>query len=187
MGDDRSRWDRKYAERGDALKPPLPFVMERMTRMPSGARLLDIAAGDGRHAVALATLGYRVTAVDVSPVGLARLERFADRAGLTVETHVRDLQLDDALTGLGPFDGALIAFYKPPPWQWHPLARAVPPEGLICLATFNHLHAARTGFPREFALEDDELIHPHPGMELVEQRRFDDDARSYDGYLWKRV
>ncbi len=187
MGEDRARWDAKYAQREDRLKAPLPFIMDRLRGLPTGAHLLDLAAGDGRHAIPLARSGFEVTAVDVSPVGLERLQRFSEQASVTVHTHVRDLQDDDALFGLGPFAAALISFYKPPPWQWHPVARAVPPEGIIVLATFNELHAERTGFPRAYALEVDELIHPHPGMELVEYQRIDEGERSYDGYLWKRV
>ncbi len=187
MGDDRERWNAKYEDRGDALRPPVPFILEHIQTLPPGSRLLDLGAGDGRHAIPLAREGYVVTAVDVSDVGLERLDAFATAAGVQVETVQRDLEQDDALNGLGPFEGALISFYKPPPWQWHPLARAIPPDGKIVLATFNHHHATRTGFPKRFTLEDDELLHPHPGMELVVQQRFDEEDRSYDGYVWVRA
>lgn len=187
MDADRERWNAKYAARDDSLGTPVPFVLEHIRGLPKGSRLLDLAAGQGRHAIPLARDGYDVTAVDISETGLARLTGFAEREGLAVRTVARDLDDENALAGLGPFGGALISFYKPAPWIWHPLARAVPPEGIIVLATFNHLHCAGTEFPRRFTLEDDELIHPHPGMELVVQERFHEDERSYDGYVWKRV
>jgi SAM-dependent methyltransferase len=38
---------------------------------PAGARLLDIACGDGRHAKGLAAHGFRVTGLDMSPAMLA--------------------------------------------------------------------------------------------------------------------
>lgn len=53
-----------------------------------GARAaLDLGCGVGRHALALAGLGFDVDALDGSEVGLAMLERSAAEAGLAVRTH----------------------------------------------------------------------------------------------------
>jgi SAM-dependent methyltransferase len=50
-------------------RPPSAFVMRWATRVaavaPRGARALDLASGHGRHAVALANAGFRVTALDI--------------------------------------------------------------------------------------------------------------------------
>jgi SAM-dependent methyltransferase len=44
--------------------------------VPQGLAV-DLGAGDGRHAIALARDGWRVIAVDTSEVGLAKLEAYA--------------------------------------------------------------------------------------------------------------
>jgi len=54
-------------------------------------KVLDIGCGEGRNAVFLARNGYRVTAFDRSPAGVAKTLRLAEEAGVRVEAFVADL------------------------------------------------------------------------------------------------
>jgi ubiquinone/menaquinone biosynthesis C-methylase UbiE len=56
------------------------FLM-RLRRSAAGERLLDLGCGEGRHAIAAAKLGFRVTAVDYEPLALRLARRFARQAG----------------------------------------------------------------------------------------------------------
>jgi SAM-dependent methyltransferase len=64
-------WDERYAERQQWSAEPNALVAELLSGLPAG-NAVDLAAGEGRHALWLAGLGWRVTAVDFSDVGLAR-------------------------------------------------------------------------------------------------------------------
>ena len=64
-------WDERYAERQQWSSEPNALIAELLTGLPPG-EAVDLAAGEGRHALWLAGLGWRVTAVDFSAVGLAR-------------------------------------------------------------------------------------------------------------------
>jgi SAM-dependent methyltransferase len=64
-------WDERYAERQQWSAEPNTLVAELLTGLPPGDAV-DLAAGEGRHALWLAGLGWRATAVDFSDVGLAR-------------------------------------------------------------------------------------------------------------------
>jgi SAM-dependent methyltransferase len=64
-------WDERYAERQQWSAEPNALVAELLSGLPAGDAV-DVAAGEGRHALWLAGLGWRVTAVDFSDVGLAR-------------------------------------------------------------------------------------------------------------------
>jgi SAM-dependent methyltransferase len=66
-----TEWDRRYAEQQQWSSGPNALVAELLTGLPPGDAV-DLAAGEGRHALWLAGLGWRVTAVDFSAVGLAR-------------------------------------------------------------------------------------------------------------------
>src|SRR3954447_21569215 len=66
-----TEWDRRYAEQQQWSSGPNALVAELLAGLPPGDAV-DLAAGEGRHALWLAGLGWRVTAVDFSEVGLAR-------------------------------------------------------------------------------------------------------------------
>lgn len=57
---------------------------------PSGLRLIDIGAGEGRDAVFFAERGVKVTAVDVSPAGLEKAHRLAEERGVELTTRQAD-------------------------------------------------------------------------------------------------
>jgi SAM-dependent methyltransferase len=64
-------WDERYAEQRQWSAEPNALVGALLTDLTPGAAV-DLAAGEGRHALWLVGLGWRVTAVDFSDVGLSR-------------------------------------------------------------------------------------------------------------------
>jgi 2-polyprenyl-3-methyl-5-hydroxy-6-metoxy-1,4-benzoquinol methylase len=82
---DAQAWDERY--RASELlwtAEPNRFLVEHAGDLPVG-RALDIAAGEGRNAVWLAREGWEVTAVDFSPVGLAKGRQLAEAHAVAVE------------------------------------------------------------------------------------------------------
>ncbi len=107
-------WDERY--RGAELvwtASPNVFVSEVLSGVTPG-RALDIAAGEGRHAVWLATQGWQVTAVDFSAVGLQRAQTWAKDAGVAdrLTTVVADVVEFDPEPGV--FDLVLLAYLQLP-------------------------------------------------------------------------
>jgi SAM-dependent methyltransferase len=64
-------WDERYAESRQWSADPNALVAQLLADVPPG-EAVDLAAGEGRHALWLTGLGWRVTAVDFSAVGLDR-------------------------------------------------------------------------------------------------------------------
>lgn len=87
----RQRWNERYSEK-EQLWPgdPSPVLKQEVETLTPG-RALDLAAGEGRHALYLAQLGWDVTAVDFSEVAVQRGRTLADRAGLSITWEVADL------------------------------------------------------------------------------------------------
>jgi SAM-dependent methyltransferase len=84
-------WDERFSEPGFAYGTgPNDFLASVADRLPMG-KILCLAEGEGRNAVFLAELGYEVTAVDRSTVGLAKAEALATERGTTIETVNADL------------------------------------------------------------------------------------------------
>jgi SAM-dependent methyltransferase len=98
-------WNRRYAAGEKLDLAPLPLVERFAANLPAGDAL-DLACGPGRHAIYLAERGWRVTAVDGSPIAIdalrARSEkgsidaRLADleRGGFAIPENTFDLVLD---------------------------------------------------------------------------------------------
>ena len=67
---DADAWDERYAASGLVWSAtPNQFVERELRDLPPG-RALDLACGEGRNAIWLASLGWQVTAVDFSQVAL---------------------------------------------------------------------------------------------------------------------
>lgn len=88
---DRTAWDERYRDR-ELLwgADPNRFLVPEVDGLEPG-RALDLACGEGRNAIWLATRGWDVTAVDFSAVALDRGRAIAERAGVTVDWHEADL------------------------------------------------------------------------------------------------
>ena len=87
------------------LAAELPFL-EAQLAAHGARRVLDVAAGTGRHAIALARAGYALTATDLSAGMIARARENAATAGVALDLAVAGF---GALSGItpGPFDAVL--------------------------------------------------------------------------------
>jgi SAM-dependent methyltransferase len=138
-GVDRHNWDERYAasERTFPLEPNR-LVAEEVGGLRPG-RALDLAAGEGRHAVWLAAEGWDVVAVDHSIVGLRRAQARARAEGLEVAFAVADVHH----LRFPPrcFDLILAAFFHPrPPERAHlyrAAAGALAPGGTLLLVSYD--------------------------------------------------
>ena len=98
----RGASDEAQAERTAA---EVTFLVQALAR-PPGAALLDLACGHGRHAIALAERGYRVTDLDLSASHLALARQAAAAQGVAVtwvQADMRDL-------AAGPFNAVINLF-----------------------------------------------------------------------------
>jgi SAM-dependent methyltransferase len=75
----------------DATAAEIDFLV-RSTGLRPGHRVLDICCGSGRHALALARRGCRVTGVDVSVEAIAHARRSAEDERLAVDLRVGDMR-----------------------------------------------------------------------------------------------
>ena len=75
----------------DQTRSEVEFI-ERSLELESGARLLDLACGVGRHAVGMAQRGHRVTGIDFNDRYLALGERAARAAGVPVTWRAGDMR-----------------------------------------------------------------------------------------------
>ncbi|MBK7077006.1 MAG: class I SAM-dependent methyltransferase [Myxococcales bacterium] len=152
---DADFWDRVYGSAEHAYgTSPNDFVHAHAARIPAGP-VLCLAEGEGRNAVYLAQRGHAVTAVDLSPVGLAKAERLAEDRGVTLTTVCADLASYQPAPGA--FAGVVAIFAHVPPAVRGPMyARAIAalrPGGVMLVEVYAPRQLAMgTGGPRDPAL-----------------------------------
>lgn len=108
-GHDAQEWDSRYAG-SDRVWSAAPNAWVATTiRGWFTGRALDLGAGEGRHAVWLAALGWQVTAVDFSAVGIERGRSGAQDLGVEVDWVVADVRSWEPPAG-ATFDLVLLAY-----------------------------------------------------------------------------
>lgn len=81
----RQEWNQRYSASDYVWTDTAnQFVETHLAELPAG-QAIDLAAGEGRNAVWLASKGWQVTAVDFSTTGLEKAARLAADHGVTVD------------------------------------------------------------------------------------------------------
>ncbi len=85
-------WNERYDEVEYIFgTEPNDFLKEAFERIQAGGSVLCLAEGEGRNAVFLAEQGYKVTAMDLSEVGLKKALKLASDRGVDIKVEVVDL------------------------------------------------------------------------------------------------
>ncbi|MDP1805879.1 MAG: class I SAM-dependent methyltransferase [Acidimicrobiales bacterium] len=141
---ERHRWDERYsAPDRKSLTEPNALVAEELGDVPPG-RALELAAGEGRHALWLASRGWQVVAVDFSEVAL----RAAQARARTNGHHASFVVADVHTFPLPPasFDLVLATFFHPRPSErpalYPRLAEALAPGGTLLLVSYDKANLA---------------------------------------------
>jgi SAM-dependent methyltransferase len=130
-----------------------------------GGRVLDLAAGGGRHTRLLLDMGFAVTAVDRD---IPALQPFA---GPLCDVCVLDLETGDPQGAWGSlgggYDGIVVTNYLHRP-LFPRLAAALAPQGVLIYETFaaGNERLGRPSNP-DFLLRPGELIEAFAGLTIV--------------------
>jgi 2-polyprenyl-3-methyl-5-hydroxy-6-metoxy-1,4-benzoquinol methylase len=115
------------------LERPSSWFAWHAARIKSGSRVLDLACGTGRHALAAAALGAKVTAVDKDAASLEIARKEALARGVEVTWIQADLEAE--WPDLGQFDAVLVFNYLDRN-RMPRIVNAVAPGGILLLETF---------------------------------------------------
>lgn len=170
MESDKIKWDKKFLNRDGELSQPDLFITQNVDLFKNKT-ILDIASGDGRNSVYLASQGYAVTAVDISEEGLNRLQSFAKKKQFDIKTHQVDLDQPNKLKDLGQFDNLVMVMFKPPPNLWNVLPDLLIEGGIFMLKVFDIRQHEQHGFSREFCAEDGEYLDIEPSFEVLKYEK----------------
>lgn len=149
-----NQWDARYnkeefhygTEPNDFLREQAPRLLAAKTQ----PHVLCLADGEGRNSVYLAEQGVAATALDISPVGLAKAEKLAQQRHTTIQTQLADLgtvELPEAR-----YDGVVMIFCHLPsalrPHMYEQIRATLKPGGWLLVECYTQAQLGRgTGGP----------------------------------------
>jgi SAM-dependent methyltransferase len=132
-GEERDWWNDVFRNGVGFSKAPNRLLVDSVKAEKPGAAL-DVAMGQGRNALYLASQGWHVTGVDMSDVGIRQAREEASRRGLALETV--DANLDTYDFGTERYD-LVTMIYAGNDAAWIDKAkRSLKPHGLFVLEYF---------------------------------------------------
>ncbi len=182
-------WDERYGREDYHFgTEPNAFLRAQAHRLSPGTAALAVADGEGRNGVWLAGQGLKVTAVDSSPVGLAKAKRLAEERGVSMECIEADLA--DWTWPSEAFDVVVAIFiqFADPTLRktiFDGMKQALKPGGLVLMEGYRPEQLAYgTGGPKVLdQLYTRELLEEHfGGFEIVELREHDSEIHEGKGH-----
>ncbi len=184
MESDRLKWNEKHAGK-TGNHPPDAYLVKQNQRLQMG-NALDIACGRGRNALYLARQGFQVTAVDLSEVALAALQRESSLADLSIRIIEADLDTMPAELSKINVNTAIIINFKPTNLFLKSIPAILSNDGTLLWCSYNELQSAATGFSPHLALHQNEYIGFFTEMKLLDYTRFEDESGFRDGYVFQK-
>ncbi|RAR70670.1 class I SAM-dependent methyltransferase [Flavobacterium aciduliphilum] len=173
-----SRWNDRYSIEEFAYgEAPNNYLKEELSKLPVG-KILFPAEGEGRNAVFAATLGWKVTAFDISQEGKNKAIKLAEKNNVTLDYKVGELDTLDIENEA--FDAiALIYAHFPAEIKslYHKtFDKYLKVNGTIIFEAFSKKHIAyvtaneKVGGPKDIdsLFSIDEIKSDFPNFEFVE-------------------
>ena len=103
-------WNQRYRAGEQLFDTPSPLV-RRFARTLGPGLALDLACGPGRNSLFLAEQGWRVTAVDGSPIAIDTLLARAAERNLKIDARVADLERHEFAIEPASYDFICDCYY----------------------------------------------------------------------------
>ncbi len=128
-------WDQRYAGKAFVWSVDAnQFLIEEVAGMAPGTAL-DMAAGEGRNALWLASQGWLVRALDFSAVAMEKARHLAERRGLDAQVAFDTADLRQFEPTAETFDLVVFAYLQMPLADLRPILKralkAVAPRGTL--------------------------------------------------------
>ena len=180
---DKTRWDSKYDTNKFIFgKRPIRFLVNNFHLLPKG-RTLDIAMGEGRNGVYLATKGFDVIGVDISEKGLQKAHQLANELNTKIETRVVDLE--NYQLEKNAYDLVICTYYLQRD-LFPQMMDAVKPGGMVLVETYNMDYLNYSQFNKNYLLKTNELLEVFKDFKIIRYQSFDNGKEAYSSIIAQR-
>ncbi|HAK38277.1 MAG: class I SAM-dependent methyltransferase [Nitrospinaceae bacterium] len=177
---DQSRWDKHYDIEGFLFgSKPIRFLKDNIHLLPKG-RALDLAMGEGRNGVYMATQGFDVLGLDISPVGLNKAHQLAEHHKVKIETRVVDLE--NYQLEKNAYDVIICTYYMQRD-LFDQMKESLKPGGMALVETYNIDYLRYASFSRKYLLENNELLKIFKDFKIIRYQAYDDGKEAYSSII----
>jgi tellurite methyltransferase len=177
---DKDRWNEKYDTEVYLFgEKPIPFLTDNIHILPKG-KALDVAMGEGRNGVYLATQGFDVTGLDISEKGLEKAHALAAKNNVTIQTKVVDLESIQFESN--SYDLIICTYYMDR-GLYKKFRDALKPGGMLLIETYNTDYLKYRRFNAKWALNTNELLDLFKGMRILRYQDYDDAREAYSSII----
>jgi SAM-dependent methyltransferase len=179
--DEKTRWNKRYKEGPEMLRQPEPLLVRAYDQFLAHRKpglALDVAGGNGRHALWLMRRGWRVKLIDVSEIAIEQAQHNARAYPQTamlgslkaLTTEVVDLTTTRDL-GVERYD-LIVVFYYLQRELFPSLIAALKAGGILIYQTFLVEQANQEGGPRNpaYLLQHGELPRAFRALRILHYR-----------------
>ena len=166
--EDRKKWEELYATGERPDRPPSPWVVDTLRRLPNDGLVADIAGGSGRHARVVASRDRPVVLADFILDAVNR----ARAANAAIEAVVADVTV---LPFRAESFGTVLVAYFLDRSIFADLMALLAPRGHLVYETYtlDHLDLVQRGLARgptsaEFLLRPNELLELAKPLQVLE-------------------
>lgn len=180
---ERDTWNQRYRAGDHGPAEPDPLLLQIAARLPRGAAL-DLAGGTGRHALALAVMGFDAVLADISEAGLevARARAAQRELALTYRCEAAEETVRWAQESGMSFQ-LICVFWFLERKLLDSLPLLLSPGGVLVYKTFTAEHARFTGrVLADWVLAAQELGDAFPALVTM----VDEEADGVAAYVGRR-
>jgi rhodanese-related sulfurtransferase len=151
---------------------PARFLVENFDLLTKGL-VLDLATGEGRNAIYLATRGFDVDAVDVSSESVTRARARARRLGAPIRAVVGNVEDGTYILPIETYDVVAVFNYLHRP-LFNDIREGLKPGGVVIYQTFTTKQLELEGGPRnpDYLLKPRELAEVFADWEILRYREY---------------
>ena len=177
---DQTRWD-KYYNMEEFLYgiEPIPFLKNNINLLPKN-KALDLAMGEGRNGVYLATQGFDVLGLDISPIGLNKAQQLAKHLNTTIQTRVVDLE--NYQLEKNSYDVIVCTYYMQRD-LFDQIKDSLRPGGMALIETFNTDYLKYSRFPKKYLLKHNELLEIFKDFKIIRYQAYDDGKEAFSSII----
>ena len=177
---DQTRWDKYYnIEEFLYGTEPIPFLKENISLLPKN-KALDLAMGEGRNGVYLATQGFDVLGLDISPIGLNKAQQLAKHFNTTIQTRVVDLE--NYQLEKNSYDVIICTYYLQRD-LFNQIKASLKPGGMVLIETFNSDYLKYSRFPKKYLLKHNELLEIFKDFKVIRYQIYDDGKEAFSSII----